>query len=119
MIIIRSTLSSLDPLNTLESSHLSTSDYQSFDTSHPLDCSSLAIVKNKMFDITDLLGSSSFDDREHWFDHLQPISSSSPSLNVGDYLRTQALKSHIDSHEKSQWQIEENRLKYGETLFFY
>ena len=97
-------------------SDLSTSDYHSFvapsDTSSfPMDCSML--IKKKMFDITDLLGSSSFDDHEHWFDKLQPISTSSPSLNVVDYLRAQALKYNQDTQDRSQWQIEENHLKYG------
>jgi len=64
--------------------------------------------KNKMCDITEYLGpsTSSFDDKQdlcQWFDKLQPISTSSPSLNINNYLR---------SEQDFQWQIEENCLKY-------
>jgi hypothetical protein len=119
----------MDPLNNLEDedeSHLppkpdlSTSDYHSFvaatDTSLLVDSSPLNLIdsKKKMFDITELLGSSSFDEKQeicNWFEKIQPISTSSPSLNVVDYLRAQTLK-----HEQDiQWQIEQNRLKYGKT----
>jgi len=119
----------LDPLNTLDdedecqthskSELLSTSDYHSFvattDTSLVIDSSPLELINNtnkKMFDITELLGSSSFDDRQeifNWFEKLQPISTSSPSLCVMDYLRSQDSKHDQDI----QWQIEQNHLKYG------
>ncbi len=119
----------LDPLNTLDDedecqthskSELSTSDYHSFvattDTSLVIDSSPLELINNnnkKMFDITELLGSSSsFDDRQeifNWFEKLQPISTSSPSLCVMDYLRAQDSKHDQDI----QWQIEQNHLKYG------
>jgi len=117
----------LDPLNTLDDeddsqthskSELSTSDYHSFvattDTSLVIDSSPLELLNNnkKMFDITELLGSSSFDDRQeifNWFEKLQPISTSSPSLCVMDYLRSQDSKHDQDI----QWQIEQNHLKYG------
>lgn len=118
----------MDPLNTFDEeddcptqpkSDLSTSDYHSFvattDTSLLNDVSPTELIVNnqqkKMFDITELLGSSSFDDRQeicNWFDKLQPISTSSPSLCVVDYLRAQTLKHDQDI----QWQIEQNRLKY-------
>jgi hypothetical protein len=77
--------------------------------SSPIDL----INKNKkMFDITELLGSSSFDDKQeicNWFEKLQPISTSSPSSYVMDYLRAQTL----DHDQDIQWQIEQNHLKYG------
>ncbi|UJR09758.1 hypothetical protein I4U23_013985 [Adineta vaga] len=118
----------MDPLNTLDEedecpiqpkSELSTSDYHSFvaptDTSLINDLSSTELITQtnpkKMFDITELLGASSFDDRQeicNWFEKLQPISTSSPSLCVVDYLRAQTLKHDQDI----QWQIEQNRLKY-------
>lgn len=125
----------LDPLNTHDEedesqlhpiSDLSTSDYHSFVTTNdasmmidslsssstPIDLVTSNKTK-KMFDITELLGSSSsFDDKQDickWFDKLQPISTSSPSLSVMEYLRTQTL-----NHEQDiQWQIEQNHLKYG------
>ena len=130
----------LDPLNSFDEedesqspppkSDLSTSDYHSFVAA--LDTSSLLVdsspidflsdterTKKKMFDITELLGSSSFDDQQeigHWFEKLRPISASSPSLNVVDYLRAQVFKQDQDI----QWQIEQNHLKYGnsELTFF-
>jgi hypothetical protein len=71
-----------------------------------------------MFDITELLGSSSFDDKKeicHWFEKLQPISTSSPSLNVVDYLRAQTFKHDQDIYENYQWQMEQNHLKYGKN----
>ncbi|CAF0930913.1 unnamed protein product [Adineta ricciae] len=118
----------MDPLNTLEQedecpipakSDLSTSDYHSFvaptDTSLLNDLSSTELISQtnskKMFDITELLGSPSLDERQEicdWFEKLQPISTSSPSLCVVDYLRAQTLKHDQDI----QWQIEQNRLKY-------
>ena len=114
----------LDPLNALDESQtqvqsdLSTSDYHSFVA--PTDASVLvdtSPAQKKMFDITDLLGSSPFDDKQeasHWFEKLQPISTSSPTLNVVDYLRAQAFKFDQDLHDKQQWQLEQNHLKYGE-----
>ncbi len=120
----------LDPLNTYDEedesqshpkSDLSTSDYHSFvattDTSLMVDSSPIDLINTntnnkKMFDITELLGSSSFDDKQeicNWFEKLQPISTSSPSLCVMDYLRAQTL-----NHEQDiEWQIEQNHLKYG------
>ncbi|CAF1427401.1 unnamed protein product [Adineta steineri] len=121
----------MDPLNALDEedessthlkSDLSTSDYHSFvaatDISLINESSPIELINNnndnnkkKMFDITELLGSSSFDDRQeicNWFEKLQPISTSSPSLCVVDYLRAQTLKHDQDI----QWQIEQNRLKY-------
>lgn len=126
--------SHLDPLNTMddddESHHarngdLSTSDYHSFvaptETSLLTDSSPMDFIhpKKKMFDVTELLGGSatSFDDKQeicHWFEKLQPISTSSPSSAVVDYLRAQT----INHDQDIQWQIEQNRLKYGtETVF--
>jgi hypothetical protein len=115
----------LDPLNNFDDedeshrkSDLSTSDYHSFvattDTSLMVDSSPVEIInKNKkMFDITELLGSSSFDDKQeicNWFEKLQPISTSSPSLCVVNYLHAQAL----DHDQDIQWQMEQNHLKYG------
>ena len=113
----------LDPLNALDESHtqvqsdLSTSDYHSFVA--PADASVLidaSPTQKKMFDITDLLGSSPFDDKQeasHWFEKLQPLSASSPTLDVVDYLRAQAFKFDQDLHDKHQWQMEQNHLKYG------
>jgi len=116
----------MDPLNTLDDedesqshpkSDLSTSDYHSFvattDTSLMVDSSPIDLINHnkKMFDITELLGSSSFDDKQeicNWFEKLQPISTSSPSLCVVDYLRAQTLNHDQDI----QWQIEQNHLKY-------
>jgi len=116
----------MDPLNTVDEedesqsqakSDLSTSDYHSFvtttDTSLMVDSSPIELINHnkKMFDITDLLGASSFDDKQeicNWFEKLQPISTSSPSLSVVDYLRTQTLNHDQDI----QWQIEQNHLKY-------
>jgi len=117
----------MDPLNSFDDedesqshhkSDLSTSDYHSFvattdtslmvDSSPPMD---LINHNKKMFDITELLGSSSFDDKQeicNWFEKLQPISTSSPSLSVVDYLRSQTLNHDQDI----QWQIEQNHLKY-------
>ncbi|CAF1594529.1 unnamed protein product [Rotaria sp. Silwood1] len=95
----------------------STSDYHSYvtttDISQIIDTSSFELINNnkKMFDVTELLGSSSFDDKQeifNWFDKLQPISTSSPSLNIVEYLRTQTLKYDQDI----EWQIEQNHLKY-------
>lgn len=120
----------LDPLNTIDDEDesqiarkidLSTSDYHSFvaptDASLLTDSSPMDFIhpKKKMFDVTELLGgsASSFDDKQeicHWFEKLQPISTSSPSLAVVDYLRTQT----INHDQDIQWQIEQNRLKYGE-----
>ncbi|CAF3332082.1 unnamed protein product [Rotaria socialis] len=117
----------MDPLNpndddiddgrTQLKSDLSTSDYHSYvtttETSITVDPSPFEFVSTnkKMFDITDLLGSSPFDDKEEickWFDKLQPISTSSPSLNLVEYLRGQTL-----THDQDiQWQIEQNHLKY-------
>jgi len=95
---------------------LSTSDYHSFvappDNSLLVESSPIDLIhsEKKMFDITELLGSSSFDDKQEicsWFEPLQPISTSSPSLSVVDYLRTQTL-----NHEQEiQWQIEQNHLR--------
>jgi len=114
----------MDPLNILEEedeSHpktdLSTSDYHSFvattDTSSMVESSPIELINHnkKMFDITELLGSPSFDDKQEicdWFGKLQPISTSSPSLSVVEYLRAQALNHDQDI----QWQIEQNHLKY-------
>jgi len=116
----------MDPLNNLDdedesqshhTSDLSTSDYHSFvattDTSLMVDSSPIDLINHnkKMFDITELLGSSSFDDKQeicNWFEKLQPISTSSPSLCVVDYLRAQTLNHDQDI----QWQIEQNHLKY-------
>jgi len=137
----------LDPLNTLDDedesqshpkSDLSTSDYHSFvattDTSLMVDSSPIDLMTNnnnnktnKMFDITELLGSPSFDDKQeicNWFEKLQPISTSSPSLCVMNYLCAQTLNHDQDI----QWQIEQNHLKYGKinkfqnliiSIFFY
>lgn len=125
----------LDPLNTIDDDDdddesqiarkvdLSTSDYHSFvaptDASLLTDSSPMDFIhpKKKMFDVTELLGgsASSFDDKQeicHWFEKLQPISTSSPSLAVVDYLRTQT----INHDQEIQWQIEQNRLKYGTNL---
>ncbi len=117
----------LDPLNTLDDEDesqghqkidLSTSDYHSFvtptDTSLLVDSSPIDLInpKKKMFDITELIGSPSFDDKQeicNWFEKLQPISTSSPSLSVVDYLRAQTLNHDQDI----QWEIEQNHLKYG------
>ncbi len=124
----------LDPLNTYDEedesqshpkSDLSTSDYHSFvattDTSLMVDSSPIDLINNnktnKMFDITELLGSPSLDDKQeicNWFEKLQPISTSSPSLCVMDYLRAQTLNHDQDI----QWQIEQNRLKYGKINKF-
>jgi hypothetical protein len=129
----------LDPLNTLDDedesqshskSDLSTSDYHSFvattDTSLMVDSSPIDLMTNnnnnnnktnKMFDITELLGSPSFDDKQeicNWFEKLQPISTSSPSLCVMNYLRAQTLNHDQDI----QWQIEQNHLKYGKINKF-
>lgn len=83
------------------------------DSSSPIDLMKTNENKTKkMFDITELLGSSSFDDKKeicNWFDKLQPISTSSPSLSVVEYLRVQTLNDEQDI----QWQIEQNHLKYG------
>ncbi|CAF4742328.1 unnamed protein product [Rotaria sp. Silwood2] len=122
----------LDPLNINDDedesrihqkSDLSTSDYHSYvttnDISQVVDTSSFELITNnnnnnnnkKMFDVTELLGSSSFDDKPeifNWFDKLQPISTSSPSLNIVEYLRAQTLKHDQDT----DWQIEQNHLKY-------
>jgi hypothetical protein len=80
--------------------------------SSPIDLINTNTNNKKMFDITELLGSSSFDDKQeicNWFEKLQPISTSSPSLCVMDYLRAQTL-----NHEQDiEWQIEQNHLKYG------
>ncbi len=117
----------LDPLNNVDEdnesqfhskSDLSTSDYHSFvattDTSLLVDSSPIDLINQnkKMFDITELLGSSSFDDKReicNWFEKLQPISTSSPSLSVIDYLCAQTF----DHDQDIQWQIEQNHLKYG------
>jgi hypothetical protein len=83
-----------------------------------IDSSPVELINQnkKMFDITELLGSSSFDDKQeicNWFEKLQPISTSSPSLCVMDYLHAQALNHDQDI----QWQIEQNHLKYGKRKF--
>lgn len=118
-----------DPLNTHEEedndriptkSDLSTSDYHSYltmmtETSIRRDESPFEFfsTNKKMCDITELLGpSSSFDDKEeicYWFDKLHPISTSSPSSNIVEYLCAQKLKDDQDI----QWEIEQNHLKYG------
>ncbi|CAF1040764.1 unnamed protein product [Rotaria sordida] len=105
-----------------QKSDLSTSDYHSYVTttdnniSQMIDISSFELINQnkKMCDITELLGSSSFDDDDNkqdifnWFDKFQPISTSSPSLNIIEYLPTQILKHDQDI----EWQIEQNHLKY-------
>lgn len=125
----------VDPLNTMDDEDesqqvrkvdLSTSDYHSFvaptETSILTDSSSMDFIepKKKMFDVTELLGgsSTSFDDKQEicrWFEKLQPISTSSPSSAIVDYLHTQT----INHDQDIQWQIEQNRLKYGKNICLY
>ncbi|CAF0884170.1 unnamed protein product [Adineta ricciae] len=97
----------MDPLNTLEQE-----DECSIPAKSDLSTKLISHTNSKkMFDITELLGSPSLDERQEicdWFEKLQPISTSSPSLCVVDYLRAQTLKHDQDI----QWQIEQNRLKY-------
>jgi len=58
-----------------------------------------------MSDITDLLDSTEFNDKQGNNEFI--------STNVMDYLRTHSLQNEQDNYEKYQWEGEENYLKYG------
>jgi len=84
-------------------SDLSTSDYQSIDSSN--FTSPMKSNNKKMSDITDLLDSTEFNDKQGNLEFL--------STNAMDYLRSHSLQNDQDNYEKSQWETEENYLKYG------
>jgi hypothetical protein len=81
-------------------SDLSTSDCQSIDLT-----SSIKSNDKKMSDITDLLDSTEFHDKEYNPELI--------SVNITDYLRINSLQNDQDNYEKSQWETEEDYLKYG------
>ncbi|CAF0921255.1 unnamed protein product [Rotaria sp. Silwood1] len=84
-------------------SDLLTNDYLSVDR---IQSTSTMISDNKkMSDITDLLDSTEFNDKQENVDLI--------STNVLDYLRTHNLQNDQDTYEKHQWETEENYLKYG------
>ncbi|CAF4566617.1 unnamed protein product, partial [Rotaria sp. Silwood1] len=83
-------------------SDLLTNDYLSVDR---IQSTSTMISDNKkMSDITDLLDSTEFNDKQENVDLI--------STNVLDYLRTHNLQNDQDTYEKHQWETEENYLKY-------
>ncbi|CAF3564705.1 unnamed protein product [Rotaria sordida] len=59
---------------------------------------------NKMSDITDLLDSTEFNDKQENIDLI--------STNVVDYLHTHNLQNDRDNYGKHRWETEENYLKY-------
>jgi hypothetical protein len=59
-----------------------------------------------MSDITDLLDSIEFNNKQENLEFL--------STNVVDYLSSHSLQNDQDNYEKSQWETEENYLKYGQ-----
>jgi hypothetical protein len=83
-------------------SDLSTCDSQSTDTIDLI--SPMKLNNKKMSDIIDLLDPTEFNDKQT-NDEL-----------VGDYLRAHNLQNDQDSFEKSQWETEENYLKYGKII---
>jgi len=84
-------------------SDLSTSDYQSIDLTD--FTSPMKLNNKKMSDITDLLDSTEFNDKQANHEFI--------STNVVDYLHTHNLQNDQDNYEKYQWETEENYLKHG------
>ncbi|CAF2385868.1 unnamed protein product [Rotaria sp. Silwood2] len=92
-------------------SDLLTNDNSSVDR---IQSTSMMISNNKkMSDITDLLDSTEFNDKQENVDLI--------STNVLDYLRTHNLQNDQNNYEKYQRETEENYLKYGKikTRFFF
>ncbi|CAF1027555.1 unnamed protein product [Rotaria sordida] len=84
-------------------SDLLTNDYTSVDRIQ--STSTMISNNNKMSDITDLLDSTEFNDKQENIDLI--------STNVVDYLHTHNLQNDRDNYEKHRWETEENYLKYG------
>jgi len=62
--------------------------------------SDLKLSNRKMSDITDLFDSIEFNDKQE-------------NIEFMNYFRTHSLQNVRDNYEKSQWETEENYLKYG------
>jgi hypothetical protein len=60
----------------------------------------LKLSNRKMSDITDLFDSIEFNDKQG-------------NIEFMNYFRTYSLQNVRDNYEKSQWETEENYLKYG------
>jgi len=65
-----------------------------------LSTNDLKSSNKKMSDIIDLFHSTEFNDKQGY-------------IEFGNYLPTHSLQNVQDNYEKSQWETEENYLKYG------